>query len=103
MLRTRPSARLIAPEDGIAVQPIQFTLLLASFSRFWQLTSQPVFYSSTIPIFGLSDLQCPTQPAPEEPRPPVTHEPISDPEPASPSLDEPDPGVFHHQPTKPPQ
>jgi hypothetical protein len=29
-------------------------------------------------------------------------EPISNPEPAPPSLDEPDPGVFHHDPTKPP-
>jgi hypothetical protein len=33
---------------------------------------------------------------------PATLEPISDPEPAPPSLDEPDPGVFHHDPTKPP-
>jgi hypothetical protein len=29
-------------------------------------------------------------------------DPIPNPEPASPSLDEPDPGVFHHDPTKPP-
>jgi len=28
-------------------------------------------------------------------------DPIPDPEPASPSLDEPDPGVFHHDPTRP--
>ncbi|MEO6817160.1 MAG: hypothetical protein ABI177_10695 [Edaphobacter sp.] len=36
---------------------------------------------------------------------PITHQiedPIPDPEPASPSLDEPDPGVFHHDPAKPP-
>ncbi|WP_188554051.1 hypothetical protein [Edaphobacter dinghuensis] len=35
---------------------------------------------------------------------PAEHEvedPIPDPEPASPSLDEPDPGVFHHDPAKP--
>ena len=36
---------------------------------------------------------------------PARHEvedPIPDPEPASPSLDQPDPGVFHHDPAKPP-
>ncbi len=32
-----------------------------------------------------------------------TPEPIAEPEPAPPSLDEPDPGVFHHDPIKPPQ
>lgn len=35
---------------------------------------------------------------------PIPHQvedPIPDPEPASPSLDEPDPGVFHHDPAKP--
>ena len=36
------------------------------------------------------------------PLPTPTPEPIADPEPAPPSLDEPDPGVFHHDPTKPP-
>jgi hypothetical protein len=29
-------------------------------------------------------------------------DPVPDPEPASPSLDAPDPGVFHHEPAKPP-
>jgi hypothetical protein len=34
--------------------------------------------------------------------PPATEpDPIPDPEPAAPSLDEPDPGVFHHEPRKP--
>lgn len=40
-----------------------------------------------------------------EPLPPATTPtpaPIPNPEPASPSLDEPDPGVFHHDPIKPP-
>ena len=35
----------------------------------------------------------------------IPHEPddpIPNPEPASPSLDEPDPGVFHHDPRRPP-
>ena len=31
----------------------------------------------------------------------TTPDPIPNPEPASPSLDEPDPGVFHHEPQKP--
>jgi hypothetical protein len=33
--------------------------------------------------------------------PPLTPDPIPNPEPASPNLDEPDPGVFHHDPRKP--
>jgi hypothetical protein len=37
-----------------------------------------------------------TDPSPQEPP-----DPIPDPEPASPSLDEPDPGVFHHDPVRP--
>jgi hypothetical protein len=40
--------------------------------------------------------------APPEPHPPAaTPDPIPNPEPATPSLDEPDPGVFHHDPQKP--
>jgi hypothetical protein len=35
------------------------------------------------------------------PEPPLTPDPIPNPEPASPNLDEPDPGVFHHEPRKP--
>jgi hypothetical protein len=39
---------------------------------------------------------------PPEPHPPAaTPDPIPNPEPATPSLDEPDPGVFHHDPQKP--
>lgn len=36
-----------------------------------------------------------------EPVVPTEPDPIPNPEPAPPSLDEPDPGVFHHQPRKP--
>ena len=39
----------------------------------------------------------PEQPPRRETRP----APIPDPEPASPSLDEPDPAVFHHTPVRP--
>ena len=35
----------------------------------------------------------PTRPAPQPP-----DDPLPDPEPAAPSLDFPDPGVFHHDP-----
>ena len=34
-------------------------------------------------------------------RPEIHPAPIPDPEPASPSLDEPDPAVFHHTPSRP--
>ncbi|WP_263365001.1 hypothetical protein [Edaphobacter acidisoli] len=42
-------------------------------------------------------------PKPEQPMPhPDTHPaPIPDPEPAGPSLEEPDPAVFHYTPTRP--
>lgn len=50
--------------------------------------------------------QAPLDPpfAESHPRPthPAAHEPLPDPEPPSPSLSEPDPGVFHHEP-KPPR
>jgi hypothetical protein len=60
-----------------------------------------------------SDPLTPLYPAPLSPDDPISPlvppeprttpaDPIPDPEPASPSLDEPDPGVFHHEP-KPPQ
>jgi hypothetical protein len=46
----------------------------------------------------------PIYPAPLSPEDPIaslTPDPIPNPEPASPNLDEPDPGVFHHDPHKP--
>ncbi len=45
----------------------------------------------------ISPLMSTQNPTPHEP-----DDPIPNPEPASPSLDEPDPGVFHHDPRKPP-
>jgi len=43
-----------------------------------------------------------TAPNPDKRPHPDTHlAPIPDPEPASPSLDEPDPAVFHHTPVRP--
>jgi hypothetical protein len=38
---------------------------------------------------------------PQKPKVPDIADPVPDPEPASPSLPEPDPGVFHHDVTVP--
>jgi hypothetical protein len=105
----------------------QLGLFLMVFTRFWQrgvetsLSLQTPIPSPIVPpaihVAGLvhpTDPVNPTRrinlaperpaipPTPEPPATPPTPEPISDPEPAPPSLDEPDPGVFHHEPTKPP-
>jgi hypothetical protein len=97
----------------------QFGLFLMLFTRFWQrgvetsLALQNPIPNPTLPpilpIAGTVDAIDPLHPTRRiqlspEPDPHLpTHEPISNPEPAPPSLDEPDPGVFHHEPTKPPQ
>jgi hypothetical protein len=44
----------------------------------------------------------PIEPLPPPHIPVADTDPIPNPEPAAPSLDEPDPGVFHHDPTRPP-
>jgi hypothetical protein len=88
------------------------------FTRFWQrgtetsLVLQNPIPSPTPPFtLPAADSVAPADPlhpsrrislAPEHHKVPSTPEPISDPEPAPPSLDEPDPGVFHHDPTRPP-
>jgi hypothetical protein len=96
----------------------QLGLFVMLFTRFWQrgvetsLSLQhPIIDPSLPPILPIRGIVDPVDPLHPhrlqltyEPRTtPATHEPISDPEPAPPSLDEPDPGVFHHNPTKPPQ
>ncbi|MCU1251113.1 MAG: hypothetical protein JWQ49_4142 [Edaphobacter sp.] len=95
----------------------QLGLFLMLLTRFWQrgtetsLSLQNPILSSLPPILpgaGHVDPNDPLHPsrrirlAPEPHPAPQTPEPISNPEPAPPSLDEPDPGVFHHEPTKPP-
>jgi hypothetical protein len=95
----------------------QLGLFLLLFTRFWQrgaetsLALQNPIPSPTPPTLPIADTVAPTDPlhpghriqlAPEPHTIPPTLEPISNPEPAPPSLDEPDPGVFHHEPTKPP-
>jgi hypothetical protein len=88
----------------------QLGLFLMLFTRFWQRgmeTSLALQYPISspplppiLPIAGVIDSQRRIQLAPEQH---IIHEPISDPEPAPPSLDGPDPGVFRHEPTRPPQ
>jgi hypothetical protein len=97
----------------------QLGLFLMLFTRFWQrgvetslalqnpmpnLSLPPI-----LPIAGVVDsvdllhphhrIQLTSEPSIT----PAVNDPISNPEPAPPSLDEPDPGVFHHDPTRPPQ
>ena len=63
-------------------------------SELWQLSAQQS--SPTISAMSLPD----ANPAPDQQK--HLPDPIPNPEPISPSLDEPDPGVFHHDP-RPPQ
>jgi hypothetical protein len=95
----------------------QLGLFLMLLTRFWQrgaetsLSLQNPILSPLppiLPVAGPADSHDPLHPsrrirlASEPHAVPKTPEPISNPEPAPPSLDEPDPGVFHHEPTKPP-
>ena len=60
----------------------------------------PLYPAPLSPDDPLAPLM-PPEPKPEPPA--ATPDPIPNPEPAPPSLDEPDPGVFHHDPQKPDQ
>ncbi len=88
----------------------QFGLFFMLFTRFWQRGAETsLALQNPIANPTIADAPAPLHPnrraqlAPEPPVHTPTLEPISDPEPASPSLDGPDPGVFHHNPTRPPQ
>jgi hypothetical protein len=97
----------------------QLGLFLMLFTRFWQrgvetslALQYPIANPSLPPILPIDAAVDPNDPlhpnrriqlAPERHTQLPINEPISNPEPAPPSLDEPDPGVFHHDPTKPPQ
>jgi hypothetical protein len=83
----------------------QLGLFLMLLTRFWQRGAEtslalqnPIPNPLTDPLPPGRRIQF----TPEQRVAPATLEPISDPEPAPPSLDEPDPGVFHHDPAKPP-
>ncbi|MEO6805373.1 MAG: hypothetical protein ABI286_09650 [Edaphobacter sp.] len=85
----------------------QLGLFLMLFTRFWQRGAETSLALQN-PIAGTvdsSDLQHPIHRInlrPEFDQTPATPDPIPNPEPASPSLDGPDPGVFQHDPTRPP-
>ena len=117
---------LAQPRVWPTVVLAQLGLFLLLFTRFWQRGAEtslalqnPIFRPSPLPILPvvskvnpISNPIDPLHPNHPIPTPIPTHEtpqssqsidPIPNPEPASPSLDEPDPGVFHHDPAKPPQ
>jgi len=96
----------------------QFGLFLHLFTRFWQRGAEtslalqnPIFTPSPLPIRPVVGKVNPVDPLhPNHPVPvhqipslDLPLDPLPNPEPASPSLDEPDPGVFHHDPNLPPQ
>jgi hypothetical protein len=92
----------------------QAGLFVMLFMRFWQrgmetslALQRPIIVSSRPGLYMAPHLTTGVAPPPPPPSaytPPA--DPIPDPEPAVPSLNEPDPGVFHHEPHKlaePPQ
>ena len=97
----------------------QLGLFVMLFTRFWQrgvetslALQNPIPNPSLLPILPIAGPVDPIDPlhphhriqlTPEPQITPTINEPISNPEPATPSLDEPDPGVFHHDPSKPSQ
>jgi hypothetical protein len=121
VLTARTSMHMLAqPRVWPTFLLAQLGLFLMLLTRFWQRGAEtslalqnpiPIpLLPPILPIAGIVDPIDPLHPhnrriqlTPEQHATPATHEPISNPEPAPPSLDEPDPGVFHHEPTKPPQ
>jgi hypothetical protein len=125
ILTARISAHMLAqPRVWPTFLLAQLGLFLLLFTRFWQRGAEtslalqnPILTPSPLPIPPVVDRVNPIDPMqPNHPVPPShpvaenphlhpakppTNEPIADPEPAPPSLDEPDPGVFHHDPAKP--
>jgi hypothetical protein len=113
LLTARTSMHMLAqPRVWPTFLLAQLGLFLMLLTRFWQRGAEtslalqhPIAAPSVppiVPIAGVADSTRRIQLTPEHASP-ATLEPIADPEPASPSLDEPDPGVFHHEPVKPPQ
>jgi hypothetical protein len=116
ILTARTSIHMLAqPRVWPTFLLAQLGLFLMLLTRFWQRGAEtslalqyPIPAPSQTPILPVANRIDPVESgrrihlAPTPPDVPATNEPISDPEPAPPSLDEPDPGVFHHEPTKPP-
>ena len=120
ILTARTSMHLLAlPRVWPMFLLAQLGLFLMLFTRFWQRGAEtslalenPIPNPNLPPILPIAAIVDPIDPLrpsrssqlpTENPARPITPEPISNPEPAPPSLDEPDPGVFHHNPTKPPE
>ncbi len=86
----------------------QAGLFVMLFTRFWQRgTEVSLVLQNPIPPNPAFVDSYPSTYRPMTPPPPdsgsiSSPDPIPNPEPASPSLDQPDPGVFHHDPQKPP-
>ena len=119
VLTARIAMHMLAqPRVWPTVLLAQLGLFLMLLTRFWQrgvetslALQNPIPNPSLPPILPIAAGVDPVDPlhptrriqlAPEQVAGPVIPEPISNPEPAPPSLDEPDPGVFHHNPTRPP-
>ena len=86
----------------------QLGLFLMLFTRFWQrgaeasLILQNPLLPPPAPISSISvPPSGPIEPPSPSPFASAAPDPIPNPEPAAPSLDEPDPGVFHHDPRPP--
>jgi hypothetical protein len=115
ILTTRTSMHMLAqPRVWPTFLLAQLGLFLMLFTRFWQrgvetslALQNPIVdptLSPSLPFAGMVDPLRPNrriQLTSDKSTHPRIYEPISNPEPAPPSLDEPDPGVFHHDP-KPP-
>jgi hypothetical protein len=123
ILTARISMHMLAqPRVWPAFLLCQVGLFVLLLTRFWQrgaetslILQNPIITPTPLPILPvvgkISPIDPlhppipPVQPVTEHLYPrstePLTNEPISNPEPAPPSLDEPDPGVFHHDPPKP--
>jgi hypothetical protein len=115
ILTARTSIHMLAqPRVWPTFLLAQLGLFLMLLTRFWQrgvetslALQNPIAdpnLSTTLPLSHAAARQHPSriQLTPEKSPQPLTNEPIANPEPAPPSLDGPDPGVFHHDPIKPP-
>jgi hypothetical protein len=118
ILTARTSMHMLAqPRVWPTFLLAQLGLFLMLLTRFWQRGAEtalalqaPITAPTLPPVLPIAGVVNPVDPLHpshhdqlDHASPTATLEPISNPEPASPSLDEPDPGVFHHEPIKPPQ
>jgi len=120
ILTARTSMHMLAqPRVWPTFLLAQLGLFLLLFTRFWQRGAEtslalqnPLVNPSLPPILPITGIVDPIDPLHPNRRIQLTpnyrtdsaiNEPIANPEPAPPSLDGPDPGVFRHNPTKPPR